>query len=380
MMALLLKKELKRLQDGNLVTLEELIPGFDQLWLRDAHDAPYFSEIVVPLLRRERFDTHTSVEPPAQTNARTSPSHVVKKQERIFFPGSSWNYVKLYCTPAQQDEIIAGPLSNFIGLLRAQQLIDRWFFLRYADPTPHLRLRIHASTNEHISRALNALLSFCQDLAIQEVIQRFSLDTYEREVARYGGPAAIDLLEEAMCLDSEICQKLIAAHYTYNLTFDPLATVCASLDRFFAVWGYSQEQRLKWLQKRSKHYAFHKEFHVERNLYSSLLTTRQEHINPGLLPQRQLLLTLIAPFERELAELATQVRECAQNGQLWVTEDKLLASLAHLHKVRLLDLDDNKEQRLYAYWRYTLESILKRSTTNRGSIGTHLQGPDLGVK
>ncbi|HEU5228617.1 MAG TPA: thiopeptide-type bacteriocin biosynthesis protein, partial [Ktedonobacteraceae bacterium] len=364
-------ESLKRLKEGQQVTLQELLPDFEHLWLTDVQGAPYFSEIVVPLLRRDAFASQSSTtrqantdafhnDSPLQTSNTISYSHAVSQQVRVFSPGDVWNYVKLYCTPAQQEEIIASPLRDLIRQLRERQLIDRWFFLRYADPQPHLRLRIHTHASEQIQAALHLLLSWSRQLAAGGLIQRFVLDTYEREVARYGGPAAIDLLEEVFSVDSDICSSIVAAQYIHRLTLEPLAIAVASLDRFFAVWGYDREQRLQWLRRRVEKYAFRKEFHSKRKHYCELLVPCEKYADAELTTQRALLYELMAPLENQLPPLVTQIRHFAQTGQLWVAEEDLLASLAHMHKVRLLDLDTHKEQQMYAFWHHALESIRLR--------------------
>ncbi len=360
---------LKRLKAGQHITLQELLPDFEHLWLTDGQGAPYFSEIVIPLLRRDAFEPRLSQAHQANTDAvrkntplqtSVTPSHAVTQQVRVFYPGDAWNYVKLYCTPAQQEEIIAGPLCDIVQQLRERELIDRWFFLRYADPQPHLRLRIHAHAIERSQPALDVLLSWSHQLATRGLIQRFVLDTYEREVARYGGPAAIDVLEEIFSVDSDICMNIIAAQYTHRLTLEPLAIAVVSLDRFFAVWGYDRGQRLQWLQKRTEQYTFRKQFYPKRKHYCELLTSWEKDGDAELTTQRTLLDELMASLEVQLPPLVTQIRHLAQTGKLWGTEEDLLASLAHMQKVRLLDLDTHKEQQMYAFWRYTLESIQLR--------------------
>jgi thiopeptide-type bacteriocin biosynthesis protein len=171
---------------------------------------------------------------------------------------------------------------------------------------------------------------------------------------------AIDILEQVFSINSDICSNIIAAQYTYRLTLDPLAIAIFSLDRFFATWNYNVEHRLQWLQKRTEKYAFSKEFHHERKQYCELLAPWDQHTDSNLSTQRNLLNSLIMPLEGQLTSLATQIHDLAQAGQLWVTEDDLLASLSHMHKVRLIDLDRSKEQKMYAFWRSTLESIRLR--------------------
>jgi len=360
LMAAELFEELSTLKGGQQVILQELLPDFDHLWLTDTKGAGYFCEIVVPLLRRDALEQNEPMQASAPARTVHLVSHVASQQERVFYPGSTWNYVKLYCTEAQQEEIIAGPMHDLICQLREQDLIDRWFFLRYADPEPHLRLRIHTPESKQIQSALSTLLSWSHQLATQGLIQHYTFDTYEREVARYGGPMAIDILEQVFSVDSEICSRLIAAHYTHRLTLDPLAVAVYSLDRFFAAWNYDSQQLLLWLQKRTEKYAWSKEFRPRRKLYCELLAPLDEQADPELLGQRYLLHSLLAPLENKLSPLAAQVRDLARAGQLWVTEAELVASLAHMHKIRLLDLNVNKELQLYAFWRYTLESISLR--------------------
>ncbi|MBO0780794.1 MAG: lantibiotic dehydratase, partial [Ktedonobacteraceae bacterium] len=346
---------LDTLKEGQQVVLQEVLPDLEHLWLRDTDGAPYFSEIVVPLLRRDALESSIPLEVSPQAKTFPPVPHHVSSQVRVCYPGDAWNYIKLYCTPEQQEAIIARPLRELIAQLREQQRIDRWFFVRYADPQPHLRVRIHAGTSEQVQPALHFLLSWSRQLATQGLIQRSVLDTYEREVARYGGPAAIDLLEEVFSIDSDICTNLVAAQYAHHLALDPLAVAVVSLDRFFSAWNYDTDRRLQWLQKRTEKYAFSKEFHRKRRYYSELLAS-WEQADPELASQRSTLYEF-TPFENHLSSLAPQVRALDRAGNLWGTEEDLLASLAHMHNVRLLGLDTSKEQHVYAFWRHALVSI-----------------------
>ncbi|HZR41764.1 MAG TPA: lantibiotic dehydratase, partial [Ktedonobacteraceae bacterium] len=377
LMAAELLEALRSLKEGQQVMLQEVLPDFEHLWLTDTQGASYFAEIVVPLLRQDALalkrpivhqDDETSSSSTTQIDGKSPCSHVVPQPVRVFSPGSAWNYVKLYCNTAQQEEIIAGPLRDFVRHLREQDLIDRWFFLRYADPEPHLRLRIHTPENEQIQPALALLLSWGRMLTTQGRIQRFSLDTYEREVARYGGIAAIDLLEQIFSLDSDVCSSLVAAHSTHHLTLDPLAIAVCSLDSFFSAWNYDTQHRLHWLQKRTEKYAWSAEFRRERKRYCALLAPWIEPVDPELLTQRTLLNTLLVPLKVHLPPLVAQVRDLVHKGQFWVAEEDLLASLAHMHKIRILGLGANREQQLYAFWHHTLESISHRLTYKKSIL------------
>lgn len=155
------------------VTVFELAESTDQL-LVTGPDGHYASELVVPFVR-----THVS---PAPT-VRPRGSSVA----RTFVPGSEWLYAKLYCGEATADHLLT-ELAPFLTTL------PRWFFMRYDDPDHHLRIRVHGEPRwlfDHVLPRLSAVASW-----------KLQLDTYEREVERYGGAVGIELAERLFHADS----------------------------------------------------------------------------------------------------------------------------------------------------------------------------------
>ncbi|MGI5132081.1 lantibiotic dehydratase [Pseudonocardia sp. CA-107938] len=109
-------------------------------------------------------------------------------------PGSEWVYVKVYAPEERHRRLVTEALEDLRSRLPAA--VDRWFFLRYADPLPHLRVRVHGPARELVEEWADALCA--GDLA-----QTFVLDTYEPEVARYGGIELLEAAERAFHADSE---------------------------------------------------------------------------------------------------------------------------------------------------------------------------------
>ncbi|QBD79724.1 hypothetical protein EPA93_28600 [Ktedonosporobacter rubrisoli] len=372
-----LRNELARLQGEAQIQLQELLPDFEHLWLQDEQEGRYFAEIVVPLLRSDALQTQSGTDH-EKLEQFSPPTHALTRRERNVYPGEDWIFNKLYASPKQHDELIAGPVRSLIKQLQEQGLIDRWFYLRYNDPEPHLRLRCHASTPEKRGPALQQILQWSLQLAERGLLQRYSLDTYEREVERYGGPDAIELLEQVFTLDSTLTSNLVAAHYARHLTLDPMLTLVFSYEQFFAAWGYDQAQRLQWLQQlQTDKYAWSKEFRAQRKLYCEYFAPRSSASDPDQQKQRQLLLSLLQPYTASLRACGEQVRKLAQGGKLWVPEHELLGSLAHMHKIRFLDLDRQKELQAYAFWHHTLESLRLRPEKSKAAeqeVGIHESG------
>jgi thiopeptide-type bacteriocin biosynthesis protein len=135
---------------------------------------------------------------PAQRAATTVHTPV----ERRFFPGSRWLYLKIYCGRATADAVLRDHLAPIIAAATEHGVAERWFFLRYADPDPHLRLRFSGDPGRltgELLPALHAALSPARDAGL---VWKVAIDSYEREIERYGGPVGIELAERLFCADS----------------------------------------------------------------------------------------------------------------------------------------------------------------------------------
>jgi thiopeptide-type bacteriocin biosynthesis protein len=80
---------------------------------------------------------------------------------------------------------------------------NRWFFVRYGDPDWHLRLRFQGQPARLQGEVLPALHAAAAPLLEDGRLWRLQLDTYEREVERYGGSEGIVLAERLFQADSE---------------------------------------------------------------------------------------------------------------------------------------------------------------------------------
>lgn len=358
-----LQAEIAKLPQDSSLVLEEVVPDFEHLWLEDTNGAKYFSEIVVPLLR-----TSESAQPEriaAHSPALVSRPQVSSSFARNFFPGDSWTYLKLYASYQRHDELIAGPMREIIRTLLQRGLIDQWFYLRYCDTAPHLRLRLHTAPAQSSAAVMEEILNWSRQLVEQTQVSSFSLDPYEREVERYGGPKAIEQIEQLFTADSVVASNLVTAQYNRRISLDPEAIAIFSLDRLFADWGLDLTERLSWLRRHTQEQKGGKEFYQKRQLLCDTLLPWEYTRNLDLLQQREDLCQLVAPRLPVLTMVSTHLRELEQTGDLWVPIEHILGSLAHMHINRLLGIHSQREQRLYTFWQETLASLYLRDEKKR---------------
>jgi thiopeptide-type bacteriocin biosynthesis protein len=156
-------------------------------------------DLVVPLER------HAVPRPPARPVAAVQRPTGTGR----FLPGSSWLSLAIRSPATCQDQVLAALPSiadRFAGH------VDTWFWQRHADAHgPHLRVRFHGAPAGLGGHVLPAISSWCADLVRQRLSNGFSVEPYEQEIERYGGPDAIAAAEQVFAADSRLVLGMLAA-------------------------------------------------------------------------------------------------------------------------------------------------------------------------
>jgi lantibiotic biosynthesis protein len=134
------------------------------------------------------------------------------------------------------------PLRQFCNTLPR---IISWYFLRYADPRPHLRVRFHNDAGPCGADMVTAVSRWATELMVQEKCESFSFDTYDREIERYGGLSVISAVESAFCTDSMFAAELLAC----RPTLDPIVLGVFILDRLLEFLELTEERRTSWIRR-----------------------------------------------------------------------------------------------------------------------------------
>jgi thiopeptide-type bacteriocin biosynthesis protein len=292
-------------------------------------DGPVAHEVLLPLRQSAR-------RVPASAPARpTAPSAT-----RAFRPGSEWLYAKFYVGEASADALLAGCLGPLARSLLGEGLCDRWFFMRYRDPDPHLRVRFRGQPRQLLGivlpRVADAIAAFGHDR-----VWRTQLDTYERELERYGGGECIDAVEELFWRDSEAALAVIAATTGMGASDERWLATLAGIDGLLDAGGLPVDQRVRWLE--SARDGFEARFETrgrQRTIVGERFRRFRRAIDdlcdgrPGPGP----LSVATAAFARREADSGAAWRHITAvegRGALAVPREQLLRSLVHMHVNRM---------------------------------------------
>ncbi len=155
------------------MAIEECIADETTLWT-EGPEGLFTNEFIIPF---QYTPPVKSTLPPVIKTPST--------QQRQFTIGSEWLYAKIYCGIKTADKLLTEVFKPLTERLVEAGVIDKWFFIRYQDPDHHLRVRFHgegifyAGVIEQLHQELQLYLD-------THLIHKIQLDTYQRELERYG--------------------------------------------------------------------------------------------------------------------------------------------------------------------------------------------------
>ncbi|MGI5126759.1 lantibiotic dehydratase [Pseudonocardia sp. CA-107938] len=187
--------------------LTEVFPGSGG-WLHG-----HAGEVVVQLLG-------TPAAPPTDALPQARPRRrAARTAPRT--PGGEWLHLKLYAGPDALRELAAGRLAEVTD---PEELtvhgVRGWFFLPYRDPDPHLRVRFVGDPARMWPTLLPRLHDWTAELYDAGLLGRWTIDSYDPEIERFGGPELLPVAERVFHADSVLALQLLAARPT-----DPTAAL-----------------------------------------------------------------------------------------------------------------------------------------------------------
>ena len=128
--------------------------------------------------------------------------------QRTFIAGDQWLYFKLYSGYKTAEVILRETVFPLTESLLNAGLINQWFFIRYGDPKYHLRIRFRVTDPGNIGPVILYLNQAINTFVQEDLIWKIQIDTYQREIERYGDNT-MELAEELFFHDSRTTIQLL---------------------------------------------------------------------------------------------------------------------------------------------------------------------------
>jgi thiopeptide-type bacteriocin biosynthesis protein len=350
------------------IVLTEMLGGLEELAVRGP-EGRFAHELILPLrasVLREAGDATT------MDTMRATVSPVATIARRLV-PGSDCLYVKLYTGAAGIDQLLRELVAPLCNSARANGTVRDWFFIRYGDPQWHLRLRLFGDADRLRTEVLPKLTEAAEHLLHDGRLWRMQLDTYHREVERYGGPIGMRLCEQMFAADSEAVLAIVelldgdaGADARWRLAL--LGT-----DMLLNDLGFDIERKLALMTRLRRN--FGAEFKVstefERQVGARFRTERvtlEQLLSPELRDEHPLApgRTIFRERSARLHKAAAQLHAAVAAGHISTSLESLAASLVHMHINRMLRASQRAHELvIYDFLKRLYESVRARVTKCR---------------
>ncbi len=267
--------------------------------------------------------------------------------KKIFFPSEDWIYFKIYCNSGDLDLLLIKKISPIIKKLKKENLINKWFFIRYTDEFGfHLRIRFECN-NQYLKVIELFLKKLKNRDGFETEIKKIQIDTYEKETERYGTDTIHDV-ENFFCRDSELIIREISKRITD--TNRRWLFAISLITHYLRGLNYSYSTMVELMEHFSLPY--YKRFNPSKTTFSQIngfYNANKQQILDSCRNPFEILDINTEDFESDLLEL----KKVLSNGH-FVAFEELLADLIHMSLNRIFQDNQNRNE-------YIIYEFLKKA-------------------
>lgn len=261
--------------------------------------------------------------------------------KRTFITGSEWLYYKIYTGPKTADRILTEVIKPVSEKLLMHGIIDSWFFIRYADPKLHIRVRFHHTQPLQLEKTICLIHDSLVPFVETDLVWKLTNDTYNRELERYGN-SHTEQAEKLFFYDSMMIVSILDLIEGDEGEIIRWLIGLRAIDEMLDLFEYDEEQKLIYLEKLRD--GFGVEFGMNKDLKSQLsnkyrtdkkaienVMNRFNDTNSEMAP----LFELLQVKRENILPLAKTIINLEKSNNLEIPKDQLMNSYLHMMCNRL---------------------------------------------
>ena len=339
------------------------------LMLRELRKSPHIQELFLDGITRavtgeEGTYTHEivlpvwSTDPAALTAVTKRPAQVMPAVHgKALRVRDGVLFAKIYGGESALDKLLREGIRDFIAGAGPRLGLQNWFFIRYADPLPHIRLRLFGSPGPLAGSALLLLEELCER---SSGVSKLVFDAYEPEIERYGGANGIQLCERLFGIDSRFAIELLA-RYMAREDAAPEQRIrgvenrwlltALSVGRLLQSFGLDEAQRIPFVESYAELLGTEMVGGVpQQKMLGALYRQYRAQLETALTgadPKEWFAPSLhevLAERTRAMHETIAELNRRAGAGQLVTPIDSIRTSLLHMHCNRLFISQQRRQE------------------------------------
>ncbi|MCF2446949.1 lantibiotic dehydratase [Dyadobacter sp. CY345] len=246
---------LKEISKGKPIRVFEVLQSAENCLIRDEQQG-YTNEIVIPFINK-----HAIPIPGLKSSCSILP-------QGNFLLGSEWLYLKIYTGEESADRILIKTLAPVIEELLKNKTIDKFFFVRFKDPSHHLRIRFHGTPDSFFYLDVFRIIQVALSSHVKSgEVNNIQVDSYNRELDRYG-INRIEICESIFYWDSVKTLEFLCSSDSRQQEANRLSFALRRINLILEYSGISSEEKLFFLNHLKEE--FFKEFKGDTQLRKRL--------------------------------------------------------------------------------------------------------------
>jgi thiopeptide-type bacteriocin biosynthesis protein len=256
---------------------------------------------------------------------------------RTYIPGSEWLYFKIYTGIKTADMILKENLYPLAFELLKNRVINKWFYIRYADPDFHIRFRVHLTESRDFNSVFNSFYKTLQSLINSDLIWNIQCDTYQRELERYGTDT-INLIEHIFFIDSELSVKLLECLNPENAEEHRRNISLLLFDSYFSIFSLDMYHRKQLMHQMAegyknefgiRHHSMKRQLDTKYRKYKDVINSIMDNNNvTGSIYDKYR--ELITKYRQMILPDVHEIIRMEKEGNLQMKSDALLTGIIHM--------------------------------------------------
>lgn len=347
------------------VQLEEFLFTNENCIVYDANGNPHTNELIIPLKREQVVSDHVAKR--IVKSDLASPKNEIQVK-RKFSPFSEWLFFKIYCGPTAGEKILKNELLEFVENGIEQNLFEKFHFIRYIDESFHIRVRFYNSDLAKQLKVQQQFMEKLEPLLANNLISKVVLDTYSRELERYGAPIITEV-ESLFFNDSLAVLKFARLLDSPELEEYRFLFALRGADMLLTDFGYTTLEKKELLKRLQM--GFFREFGSDPGLQKQLNEKYRQkqksiflHMNADL-DELNEIEEAVAVYQKrsDMNRIVNQTILLKSGNQ--APPDDLMESLLHMYLNRLL-VNNPRKHELVIY------HFLEKYYSSQLAISTHV--------
>ncbi|UTH16272.1 lantibiotic dehydratase [Macrococcus epidermidis] len=257
--------------------------------------------------------------------------------ESLYLPLEEWIYYKIY-TPKQNEEELIKYLEYICD--KSKDYIDKYYFIRYSDPLPHIRFRIKYKNNK-LNEIIKEFNKIMNKLIINKTVKDYSIETYIPENERYGNKNLMCLAESLFQIDSEVVFAMLKS----DLKVEKLGVL--SVLHYLNSFGISYDNQIRLLSNSVSHNKYIDEYQKFKNEFQEELDSYNDWAKFASISLENR--DLIATLNNRKKPINNFIEKLINDENIQNSEDDIIMSIIHLHCNRFLGTNRLLEEKIYFY-------------------------------